>query len=33
MFLVANFTAYGDTSPSKKVDKIRSKNVASRQAY
>src|ERR1043166_2852526 len=32
-FLVANFTAYGDTSPSRKVGNRRSKNVASKQAY
>ena len=33
MFLVANFTAYGDINPSKKVGNRRSKNVASKQAY
>lgn len=33
IFLVANFTAYGDTNPSKKVGNRRSKNVASKQAY
>lgn len=33
MFLVANFTAYSDTSTSKKVGNKRSKNVASKRAY